>query len=137
MLILLDGDHVLEGQVFLSLDLSLDHLADALGAVGFSPFPGDAMRVAFWGDLVVGGHDETFGGVEHPGPLLWWDPSAPVPRSIARDRIEARMPSLADRELARPHITYVAIHVGVDEVLRGGAVRTQGLIELVPVPGVV
>src|SRR5919206_2779706 len=107
MLILLYGDHVLEGQPFLSLDLSLDHLADALGAVGLIPFPGDVMRVALWGNLVVGGHDEPFLGVEHPGPLLGRDPSAPVPLSIARDRIEPRIFGLADRELARPHITYV------------------------------
>ncbi len=86
---------------------------------------------------VVGGDDHPGRRVELPGQVLGRDRPDPVVLSVAArpDPGAAVLRVGADRDAPGQHVADVAVDVGVNEVLRGGAVSRERRPELLEIRG--
>ena len=112
----------------------LEALEQRRRAPGADPAPRDLVRVVGPDQPVVRGDDPSRGRIEHVGQLVEGHEAQPV-AVRARARVGPRPVAPApDGQPARRIPADVAVHVRVDEVLRGPGEQLHRLPELVPAP---
>ena len=131
--VVLDPAHLLDGQAIGAVQVDL--LVDPFGAKARVPFLGHEVRVVRVDRRVVGGHDQAVLRIELPGQVVERDPAGPLAAAvIATDRAIAAVVGVrADRHVAGELVADVAVDVGIDEVLRRGAVEREARPEVLEV----
>ena len=142
------GDEVIDVGVDVGLELEhvgrgevlggCEDLPDALVAIGIGPVEGDGVGVAFGGDSVVGGGEDSVGRVEDAGELVEGDVAGPGLCGVdTADGDGAERAgcddAAAEGDLADRVVADVTLVIGVDDILGGASPVGEGSAEGGPV----